>query len=143
MNLSKYDTVAKADSGTFLHLEAPDRKSTPLMTETDPPRPIGITVLGRDSKKLRALEHTQNNRRTKNLRVRGGGRIEGVSSEDTEGDQLELAATACVKFHELEDENGQPLECTFENAKKLLTRWPWALRQVLARVNDESALLGE
>jgi len=140
MDLSSLDTSKTSDVGSFLHLEAPDGRK--LFTDDDPKQPIGITVLGADSKTIVAERHKQENLNTEKMRIRSGGRVKVSTAEEREESQMVILAKACVKFHHVKVD-GKPVPDTYAGATALLKRFPWVRDQVQAWMDDRSNFLGE
>jgi hypothetical protein len=140
MDLSQFDTATQADKGSFLHLESPDGRL--LYTEEDPKQPIGITVLGADSKIIVAERHRQENRNTDKIRIRAGGKVKTSSAEEREESVLAIAARACAKFHNVRLDT-VVVPDTFQGAFQLLERLPWVRDQVTAHMEDRANYMGE
>lgn len=136
MDLSRYDTADLMNAGTFMHLESPDGRK--LLTEAG--ELIGITLLGVDSQKLRALSHKQQNDRLMNMKVRRGGRLTGLTAETAEQDALDFICAAVVSFKNIivDDVAREP-----SYASTLFTRFPWIRDQAQAWVSDTENYLGE
>ena len=138
MDLSKYDTQALEDDGAFLHLEGPQGEK--LFSDTDPTDPVGIMLLGIHSKKLKALEHKQQNKRLSSTRMGRRGQLRGITSEQVEDNATELFVTATVSFKNIVV-SGE--KCDVSRAKELYDRFAWVRAQVDEFINTEANFLGE
>jgi len=137
MDLNKFDTQALSDKGLFLHLEFDGR---PL--NDDDGKPIGLRLRGRDSKTMREHRHKQENRRIARIRVGNGGQLRGVTSENTEAEQLETLVEATLELVRVKVD-GKPVETTRDNVAELLERFPWIQRQAWGFYNSDESMLGE
>jgi hypothetical protein len=138
MDLNIYDTNEASNTGTFMHLEAPNGEL--LYSDDDKHEPVGMTLLGADSRKLRDLANKQQDRYLKAMRVKRGRVNTGMSSEQSESDNLALLAAAVLSFHNMEF-NGKAL--VVDDAHMVLSELSWVREQVTAHINDTEAYLGE
>ena len=93
----KYDSVAAAEQGAFLHLQYEGKK---LYTEGEDKKPIGMILLGRDASSYRDHQKKQTDRRVDQVRISKGGKMKGVKAEATERDAIELTAPSGPEFPE-------------------------------------------
>ena len=136
MDLTKFDTITQADQGAVVHLRHPGT-DTPLYDE-ETNEPVSITVLGADSKKYTRLLRDLT---TKRLNRKLGKRTK-VTAEEIESDNLELAIEATVSWEHIVLD-GEKLQCTLPNTRKLYTRLPWIREQVDEVVNERANYMGE
>jgi hypothetical protein len=138
MDLGKYDTSVKEEEGAFLHLEGPNGDK--LWSDEEPREPVGITLLGIHSKKLKDLEHKQQNKRLASTRMGKRGQIRGVTSEQVEENASEMFVAATVSFkHIMVD--GDTWQA--DRAAELYDRFAWIRAQVDEFINTEANFLGE
>lgn len=153
MNLSQYDTTHNASKGAFLHLCSPTGQLLYHIEKDDEgneiaKHPIGVTCLGADSKEFLKCQHKLQDHRTDNVRVKRGGKIEGLSAEQTEEDALAQLSFAITEFHYIawSDFPNSPVqmrEATKENKLTFLEKFRWARDQVDEFVYDRTNFLGE
>lgn len=136
MDLKTFDSRKQQESGAFLHLESPNGER--LYTDGKKKEPIGISVLGAHSSKMRALEHKQANARIKGTRIKRG-QVSNLTSEQIEENNLDYFATACSRFHHIVVEEE---EWDHTRARELLERFPWILNQIAEFMRDENNYLG-
>lgn len=100
--------------------------------------PVGITVTvaSMDSERARAVEKTQRNARIQKL-TRGGRRNAALTADELEKDGLDLLVHCTVSWDGV-TENGQALECTPENVRRVYTSYPWLREQVDQAVADRA-----
>lgn len=134
-DLSQYDSKKFADEGAKLELALPD--GTPVFTDEEGEERATITLLGQDSKTFTALTHNKNQARLK----RGARRAARISTRELEEDALDLAV-ACTRDWNLPPWDGERLECTAANARKVYKAFPWILDQVSDFIVDRSNFLG-
>lgn len=97
---------------------------------------IRIQLAGLDSARYREHERKISNRRLKQSLRRGGPR-QVVTKEELDAEAIDLLATCTLAWENIV-ENGEPLECTAENARRVYTEYPWIREQVDAFVGDRS-----
>lgn len=78
--------------------------------------PCTITVLGSESKRVKAAQMAIQRRR-----VKPGRRGFSFTPEEAELARIEQAAAAVIDWHGWEDGNGKPVPCIPENIKELLS----------------------
>lgn len=138
MSFDQFDTIAGSETGSFLHLESPATGSPAYASgkdgEPDQSKPMGIDLLGPDSKKVRARARK---RASKMVKQRAGKLDLKKMTEDQieafmlEGENTALmdAVDATVGWSNMSFE-GADIQYSEENAIKLYTRYPEILRQV-------------
>lgn len=134
MDLSLLDTRDIANSGAVMHVEHPVTGEK-LYTEGDNPQPITITLLGRDSKKLKARQNEITNEMFKK-----GFRPKAMSAEKSTDETLTTLALATVEWANIELD-GKVLPFSTENAKALYTKLPWLAEAVDAFCGDRGNFL--
>lgn len=139
MDLSQFDTAAKAAEGKFLHLEAPD--STKVL-KTPEGKPIGLTLIGADSKEYQRHRHKAIDARASRTRIGTRGKIKNFSSEESENEDVVLLAHAVKGFTNI-TVDGKAWEFSFDNAVALFERFPWIRSQADEFVHDRNVFLGE
>lgn len=130
LDLSTFDTKTAAEAGTFVHLESP-ATGEPLYDDAS--QPIGITILGGDSEKVRRELRKISDRKIERIR-------KGQSLPDAEASRKEdiaVMAAATVSWQGLVVD-GVALECTESAARKLYgdPRFPWIMEQLEKVLGD-------
>ena len=87
--------------------------------------PATITVVGSDSKRVRAVKDAQTRRMLRRQRTR-------LEPADLRQNRIEVAAAAVIEWTGWEDANGKPLPCTPEHVAELLT-----VDHILVQVEEE------
>ncbi|WNZ59904.1 hypothetical protein QEG98_28280 [Myxococcus sp. MxC21-1] len=95
-----------------------------------------VVVHGVDSPTYREADRALRNRRLHKLQH--SGRASKLTAEDTDKDGLELLVR-CTAAWEGFRENGEPLPCTKDNARRVYEEHPWLRRQVDAAVTDAAS----
>lgn len=136
VNGSSFDlgNMVPADEsvGEFLHLLHPGT-GEPIYDETG--EPVGINLLGKDSKEYRSSQRAISNRR---LNRKGNA---AITAERIEAEANEVLAK-CTKSWKGIVLNGESLECNFNNAKNLYATVPWVKEQVDEFVAERANFLG-
>lgn len=115
MDFSTIDLAANADRGADCHIEHPIT-GEPLYVEG---KPVIIRLLGQDSREFRAAISQLSEKA-------GKGK---ASLEKAEANAVELLTRLVVKWDNIIWE-GAPLECTAENIRMFLTKFPPIRRQI-------------
>lgn len=137
MDIAKLDTVAQANHGFEASLHHPG-------TLAD--LGIFITVLGRDSTEFRRVSAEQNRKRVSKIQKAGGMQRVALTVEELEQDSLDLLSACTKSWRQVVKEkekatltlNGQELECSTANARKLYADYPWIKEQVDMAVTDRA-----
>ena len=137
MDLSKFDASSAADEGVAMIVQHPIDDTNMLDEETG--ESVVITLIGQDSKSVQKLVHKITNRKLARTFKRGRGI--SIKAEQIDTDALEILAT-CTKAWEGIVVDGEKLQCTFENAKKVYERFPWLREQVDDFTTDRANFLG-
>lgn len=124
MDFSTIDLAANAERGADIHIEHPVTEE-PLYT--DDGQPITLRVLGQDSREFRAAV-------TALADKAGKGR---QSLERTEALAIDLLSRVVVKWHGITWE-GKALDCTPENVRMFLTKFPPIRRQIDSFIADRA-----
>ncbi len=135
MDLSKFNTKDLSDKGAVMVVEDPTTGKD-LLTDDD--EPVTITLLGKDSKVYRELSHKRTNQQLEQA-VRS--KKAKVSAEEMEGDALDILAACTTGWSHIEDE-GESLECSRINARKMYEKYPWLKEQADSFILDRSNYLG-
>ena len=132
IDLASLDTKTPAEAGVVVQLDNPFT-GEPLTL--DDGSPCTITVLGQDSAKMRAYTRQVTDRNIERLRK---GR-DAMKSEAAEADRIGGLATVTTAWN-LFPLDGQTLDCTERNAKKLYSdpRFPWIVEQLEKAVMDRA-----
>lgn len=144
MDLSKFDMKEGADAGALLELL--DLEGQPLfLDDTDDPEHIpvlrmGITLLSADSRTYRDIFHKNQNLRLNANQKRRKSRDLDVAEFEEEALEALIACTQI--FHNVQLE-GEALEATPINARKVYVRYPFIREQAEAFMQDRSEYLGE
>ena len=142
MRLNKLHTTKKAaEAGTFMQLRDPVTDA-PLVDE-ESGKPIGLTLLGSDSDAYRKAKFEIQDRRTGRVRVKSGGRVQGLVAEQQAREDQELIARMCTGVHGLEDDAGSPIVAQREAVMALFERIPCTFEQADAHVHDREHYKGE
>lgn len=129
MDLSNFDTTAAAQAGAKLELKAPN--GDPLLQ--DDGAPVTITLLGRDSDVWRRAERAALDRRVNT-------RKKTVQSADLERDALEALVAVTVGWSGIVLD-GNALDCTPPNVRRVYERFRWVREQVDEFVGDRANFL--
>ena len=124
MDFSTIDLAANAERGADVHIEHPVTEE-PLYA--DDGQPITIRVLGQDSREFRAAVTALADKASKGKQ----------SVEKTEAAAIELLSRIVVKWHGIMWE-GKALDCTPENVRMFLTKFPPIRRQIDNFVADRA-----
>ena len=125
MKLDKFDTSKKSNSGVFLHLVAPDGAKIydeGVDGKRDLSKPVGLIMLGVDSKHYQDVKHKRANDR------RIGG--DKITSEMVEDENIQLLADLTTGWQNLEVDGDS--KYSRENVLKLYVKYPWAREQANA-----------
>lgn len=138
MDLSQFDSTVASDDGVLMSLRDPTTGKV-LHVSDDDDTPVTIKLLGEDSEKFRALAHRRQNTRIRDS-VDARGRIR-ITSEQIEDDELEVLV-ACTVGWEGVDVDGEMLEFSLQNVRKLYARFKWIREQASQFIADRSNYLG-
>ena len=125
MDLSKLDTKPLAEKGTDLTLLHPG---------TGEPLDIVITLMGSDSKAYRAVQHEIQNQNIKATKPKAD------FSKDRESGVIKRLAAVTGSWVNMEN-NGEPIECTPDNAEMVYSDFRWMADQVVAHVENRANFL--
>ena len=125
-SLDELNTAKAADEGKWLEIIHP---------KTGQPTDMHIKLLGADSETYKKTERRQQSRHLK----RG---LKHLSPEDLYYDTLELLVACTVEWQNIQ-ENGQELECTRENVRRVYSEYDDVRDQVREFVEDRGNFLGE
>lgn len=140
-DLNKFDTTAGAAQGAFLHLESPDGELL-YVEDGGEKKAVGFMCIGSDAPAFQKAQHKLQDRRTDNMRIKGG-KIKGLSAAQSEADATALLAMTITEYVNLPQVDGEVLTCSRENSEMLLERFPWMREQVDEFTSDRSNFLGE
>lgn len=129
MDLKRLDTVSASNEGAELAIYAPDGEKTDIV----------IRLAGVDSDVYRKASRKQRDKRLQNLQKRGKQKL---TSAELDEEGIALLAACTLGWENLE-ENGQPLECTRENAERLYHDYPDVRQQVDAFIGDRANFLAQ
>lgn len=115
MDFSTIDLVAAADRGAECHLDHPVT-GEPLYVEG---KPVTIRVLGQDSREFRSALSALSEKA-------GKGK---ATIEKAESNAVELLTRLVTKWDGI-IWDGKPLDCTAENVRMFLTKFPPVRRQL-------------
>ncbi|MES1987461.1 MAG: hypothetical protein V4440_05420 [Pseudomonadota bacterium] len=121
MQLNKFDTTKKANAGAFLHLVAPNGAKLYEQDadgKNDLAKPVGLYLLGLDSKAFQESKHKRANER----------RGEKVTSEMVDEESLQAGADLAVGWLNLEVDGDS--EFSRANVLKIYQQYPWVREQV-------------
>lgn len=124
MDFSTIDLAANAERGADIHIEHPITEQ-PLFT--DDGQPITIRVLGQDSREFRAAVAALADKAGKGKQT----------LEKTEAMAIDLLSRVVMRWNGIMWE-GKPLECTPENVRMFLTKFPPIRRQIDAFIADRA-----
>jgi hypothetical protein len=133
MDFNTFDTSKKSDEGTWVDIISPDEVTIVAQ----------FKILGRDSKKLK--------RRQQEIAKKREGKRK-ISSVEQEADTLETIATCTEAWRDVVDgkpvedctvivDQGEKLECTFDNALAVYKKYNWIAEQVIENIQDRSNFL--
>lgn len=141
MDLSAIDTKAAAEAGAVMELKHPatgDVIRKPETSDTpagqDPP-PVTMTLAGQDSERHK---RARNAAVTKRLARRNPGKITG---EDADAENLDVLVACVISWDGIVD-NGEPLDCTAKNVRRIFEKYPWAREQAEQFIADRANYLG-
>lgn len=98
----------------------------------DGDNPVTIVLLGKDSKEYRAAVAKTANSRLRNRKVQ--------TVEQAQQDGIDLLAAVTVGWSGIA-ENGEPLECTEKEVKRVYREYAWIREQVDEFVDDRANFL--
>jgi hypothetical protein len=124
MDFSTIDLAANAERGADVHIDHPVTEE-PLFTEDG--QPITIRVLGQDSREFRAAVTALADKASRGKQ----------SLDKTEAAAIDLLARVVVRWQGIMWE-GKALECTPENVRMFLTKFPPIRRQIDAFIADRA-----
>lgn len=130
-DFAEIDTVTLSERG----VEMPVKRfgtNEPLLNRNG--EPVCITLLGPDSNRFRAVFRDQ-------LKRRIGERQPDFDPDRNDAAALELLVACTVSWRGVLDMEGQPIPCTPDTVRKLLSRYPVIRAQVDAFVNDRANFL--
>lgn len=139
-DLAALDTTENAETGAWMHLQGPDYEDL-YVGEKDDGKPVRILLLGADSKEFQQLQHKQTTKRVKQLTKPGRRSRNELSSEDFTEGSIDLLVR-CTKGFENVIYNGEELDCTAANARKIYERLGFVREQAWDFINDRSNYLG-
>ena len=129
MKISTLKTkVAESEKGAIVPIEGQDGEA---YTAADG-SPATITLLGSESKKLRAVSDKQTRRVLRDQRTK-------MTPEELRANRIELATAAVIDWHGFEDDAGNPIPCTAENVAEVLAAAPHVLEQVESGVRRHAS----
>lgn len=135
MDLSAYD-LAKAGEKK---LELLNPLGEPMIDE-ETSKPVSITLIGRESTRAEQRRVELSNRRLDRTLNAGSSRI-SLSTEGIEADALEVTVTCTVAWEGI-IVDGERLECTPENARRVYKRFAWIREQVDQFITTRRNFLG-
>jgi hypothetical protein len=124
MDFSTIDLAANAERGADIQLEHPVTEE-PLFT--DDGQPVTIRVLGQDSREFRAAVTALAEKANKGKQT----------LEKTEAMAVDLLSRVVIRWNGIIWE-GKPLDCTPENVRMFLTKFPPIRRQIDAFIADRA-----
>jgi hypothetical protein len=133
-DLSTLDTVKASDEGSVLQVRHP---TTGAVLANGDGRAVEIKLAGTDSERARKAERSALNRRLKMGGRRGAGTL---TAEELDNDALEMLAVCTLAWSGFVMD-GQEVECTPENAKRLYRQMPWLREQAQAHAEERSNFL--
>lgn len=101
---------------------------------------IVIRITGRESEAVKKVERAQADRRFERANLTGN--FAPLKAEELERDQAERLVAATAGWDGVEDESGQPLHFSPENAKRLYTEVSWVREQVQRAMDDRTRFFG-
>lgn len=129
-DLSSAAPVADAeDEGQTFHVH--DEHGDPLYYADQ--KPVTMTMAGTYSRRYRRAEEAMTNRRLKRRR-------RSLSAEEVRRDQLHLTASCALDWEGF-FQGGTPIECTKDNAVKVLEVAPWIRDQAEQVMEDHAGFL--
>lgn len=128
VDLADLDTVAPANDGAEMSLRHPATQ-TPLHDENG--REVTITLAGIDSDAFRKAQ-----RAAINKRIANGGRTK-ILAEEYETEQIEMLIRCTLTWHGIVLD-GEKLECTATNARRLYQALPWVREQADQFIADRA-----
>ena len=99
-------------------------------------QPVTISVYSKDSPANQAASLAVTNRRIK-------GRSTTVTAEQLLSEGIEILAKTTVSWQGISGDDGEPLECTFANAKRLYTQAPDVKEQIESFIAERANFLGK
>lgn len=111
MDWSQFDTRAAAEQGSFCHFRDPRNGALLFDGET----PVGITLLGEDSDKIKKAERTMFDLRMEAAQLGGAPKFDSLDA-----DNMEKLCAAAVSWTGVPAEFGK---CNPANAKKFFEKF--------------------
>jgi hypothetical protein len=128
LDLADLDTVAAANEGAAMVLMHPG-SGEPLRDGNG--EAVAVTLAGMDSEVYRKAQRAAINRRL------AAGKRGKITIEDYEHEQIELLACCTLAWHGVVL-NGEALECTQINVRRLYQTLPWVREQADAFVAERA-----
>lgn len=137
MDLSKLDTRAASENGTWLHLRSPLDNSLLYADDEEKKKPSRIKLLGADSDTLQRYGQRLLDEQRRAARTDGA---EFKSSEEQEEEIITLLCEATIGIENLSI-GDKPVACTKLSVRSMYVRFPWIAEQAIRRVRDRAAIL--
>ena len=128
MDLASLTIVDDAEEGGWLTVQSPSGGDLLY----DEKNPVRIRLKGRDSSTYRQSERVIRDKRIDSLRNQ-----QNWDAKDQDNESLELLSACFIDWEGVFD-NGDPLECTPENARRLMRAAPFIFEQVDLFVADRA-----
>jgi hypothetical protein len=98
---------------------------------------VQITLLGPDSAKYRALTR-ENVRKRLERRAQGAVPLTVEEVDEVENDSIEILAVCTASWSGVNTPQGEPIDCTVDNARKLYLNYPVIREQVDAFIGNRA-----
>ena len=136
MDLAQFDSIKACEEGAVMEIMHPT--SGEILRDEETGEPWTITFIGIDSKELKAIQHTLQNKRLKALSRRG--QVE-VTAEQIDSDELEMVIKATRSWNHLQLD-GNKIDCNDLTKRNIYSRFPWLLEQASFFINGRKNFLG-
>lgn len=135
----------KAEKGEFLHFVSPSGAKlyhTDAQGNEDDSKPVGMTLLSADSKKMRKLRHKSADALKASLKIGRGGKVHSATSEEQETESISYLAHAVTHVHHIEI-NGEPIGASHDECVAFFEEFPFAKEQAEEFMSNRENYLKE
>jgi hypothetical protein len=141
MDLSNFDLAPVSNQGRFLHLRFGGKKLLTTPTDGSTPKPIGLNMLGPESKEYRQRDAQIKRDQRERMRFKKGGKIVGL--EGAEDDSRSLVAAMVTEYVNITVDGDVLDRVSLDRTRQLFDRFDWIYEQAEEFLEDETAWLGE
>lgn len=132
-DFASVDTKTLSEKGVPITIRRLDGQ--PLLDRDG--KEVTITLLGPDSAKYRALTR-ENVRKRLERRAQGAVPLTVEEVDEVENDSIEILAVCTASWSGVNTPQGEAIECTVDNARKLYLNYPVIREQVDAFIGNRA-----